>query len=141
MDTSIAHIVGAFTEAYRNRQRQKREADFYTLTNTSPSQSSDSFRVPLRVVYQVQNYLNRLSVRRTEGIVWVSAGMSYDALMGEMKQKAALLGITEDLCKVVALGAGGSEERHIVLTRQGWKSVAQGLVDARFGMLQLDYRL
>jgi len=146
MDVSVAHIVGAFTEAYRNRQRQKREENFRTAADAEPNErsslkSTEGIKVPLRVVYQIRDYMLKLDVRHAEGSARVSSAMSYEQLLQMMREKAGMLGVTEGRWTIVALPVERKEGRSVV-TRECWESVATALeVGGKFWGLQLDCRL
>lgn len=136
MDISVAHIIGAFTEAYRNRQRRKCEEAFHTTTTTSSSP-----QIPLRIVYQTRDYMLKPQVRQAEGCFQISSGMSYDSLLREMREKAGMLGIRDGRWRIFAMKEKEGREG-VVVTREGWEGVRGKLGEGGvYSGLRLECRL
>lgn len=136
MDISVAHIIGAFTEAYRNRQRRKREEAFHTTTTSSfppKSPSASSTRSG--------DYMLNPQVRSAEGCIQISSGMSYDSLLREVREKAGMLGIREGRWTIFAVK--GKEGREgVVVTREEWEGVRGKLGEGEvYSGLRLECRL
>lgn len=146
MDVSVAHIVGAFTEAFRNRQRRKREEQF-SVADMEPNkrsslESTAGVKIPLRIAYQIRDYLLKLQVRHAEGSMHVCSAMSYELLLQEMRQKAGMLGIIEERWTIFAVPIDAKEGKNVIVTRDNWESVACALESGgKYWGLQLDCRL
>lgn len=130
MDVGVAHIFGAFREAIRNRQRERREVDFRTACESNAQNSlygtdlpNIRFQVPLRVVYQVKDYMQRLTVREAIGSTSLSTSTRYDALLRDMKEKASMLDIKNGRWTIIAVPSKDKHGQHVRVNRENCASV------------------